>query len=86
MTAPLEKRQQSNQTQSIGIPGGNKSGRKMFGFFSLHVWYFLYGLRLERVVKVIGLCMRGKCEKRRERADAWSTWHRVGTQSMKTAG
>lgn len=30
MTAPPEKRQQSKQTQSAAIPGGNKSGRKMF--------------------------------------------------------
>lgn len=33
MTAPLGKRQQSKQTQSAGIPGGNKSGRKMFVVF-----------------------------------------------------
>lgn len=33
MIAPLEKRQQSKQTQSAGIPGGNKSGRKMFVVF-----------------------------------------------------
>lgn len=30
MTAPPGKRQQSKQTQSAAIPGGNKSGRKMF--------------------------------------------------------
>lgn len=33
MTAPLEKRQQSKQIQSAGIPGGNKSGRKMLVVF-----------------------------------------------------
>ena len=38
MTAPLEKRQQSKQTQSAGIPGGNKSGRKMFVVFLLSMF------------------------------------------------
>lgn len=33
MTAPLEKRQQSKQIQSAGIPGGNNSGKKD-GFLS----------------------------------------------------
>lgn len=40
-TAPLERRQQSKQTLSAGIPGGNKSGTGMFGWLSaLSIWYF----------------------------------------------
>lgn len=40
-TAPLERRQQSKQTPSAGIPGGNKSGTGMFDWLSaLSIWYF----------------------------------------------
>lgn len=47
MTAPLEKRQQSKQTQSAGIPGGTKSRRKMFAVSLPSVFVFLHALCLE---------------------------------------
>lgn len=40
-TAPRERRQQSKQTLSAAIPGGNKSGTGVFGWlFALSIWGF----------------------------------------------
>lgn len=60
-TAPLERRQQSKQTPSAGIPGGNKSGTGMFGWLSaLSIWYFRVLSIWREESKGRGLCVGGE--------------------------
>lgn len=73
MTAPLEKRQQSKQTQSAGIPGGNKLGRKMFVVFLSSTFGIFVCLPFGGRDQSDGVVWRGKCETRREGADVRST-------------